>query len=101
MAFRMGYDYKKFRNRDNVIRVFPFSSEKKKMATVYADEKNMTYVFVKGAPDFLLEHCTKFINKNGTVSKINSDFINSVKETIEQFAAESLRTILLTYKEVS
>ncbi len=101
MAFRMGYDFKKFRNRDNVIRVFPFSSEKKKMATVYADEKNMTYVFVKGAPDFLLEHCTKFINKNGTVSKINSDFINSVKETIEQFAAESLRTILLTYKEVS
>jgi len=49
------------------------------MATVYADEKGTTYVFVKGAPDFLLEHCTKFINKNGSVSKINSDFVNSIK----------------------
>jgi magnesium-transporting ATPase (P-type) len=37
MAFRMGYDYKKFRNRDSQLRVFPFSSEKKKMATVYRD----------------------------------------------------------------
>lgn len=98
MAFRMGYDYKKFRNRENQLRVFPFSSEKKKMATAYKDEKNTNYVFVKGAPDFLLEHCTRFINKNGSVSKINSDFISSIKETIENFASESLRTILLTYK---
>lgn len=37
MAFRMGYDFKKFRNKDNQQRIFPFSSEKKKMATVYAD----------------------------------------------------------------
>lgn len=79
MAFRMGYDYKKFRNRENQLRVFPFSSEKKKMATAYKDEKNTNYVFVKGAPDFLLEHCTRFINKNGSVSKINSDFISSIK----------------------
>jgi len=82
MAFRMGYDYKKFRNRDNVLKIFPFSSEKKKMATVYADEKNTNYVFVKGAPDFLLEHCSRFINRNGSVSKINSDFITSMGETI-------------------
>lgn len=101
MAFRMGYDYKKFRNKDNQLKIFPFSSEKKKMATVYADDKKTTYVFVKGAPDFLLEHCTRFINKNGTVSKINSDFLAEIRETIENFAAESLRTILLTYKEVN
>jgi magnesium-transporting ATPase (P-type) len=71
----MGYDYKKFRQRDNQIKVFPFSSAKKKMATVYADDQKTTYVFVKGAPDFLLENCTKYINKNGSVSKINSDFL--------------------------
>ena len=49
------------------------------MATVYADEKGTNYVFVKGAPDFLLEHCTKYINKNGAVSKINSDFVEQIK----------------------
>ena len=100
MAFRMGYDFKKFRNRDNQIKVFPFSSEKKKMATCYADEKGTNYVFVKGAPDFLLPYCTKFINKSGSISKINGEFNDQIHETILDFAAGSLRTILLAYKEV-
>jgi magnesium-transporting ATPase (P-type) len=38
MAFKMGYDYKKFRHRDNQLKIFPFSSAKKKMATVYGDD---------------------------------------------------------------
>ena len=100
MAFRMGYDYKKFRNKDKQLNVFPFSSEKKKMASVYADEKNINYVFVKGAPDFLIPYCTRYINKTGSISKINSEFQDSLQETILDFAAGSLRTILLAYKEV-
>lgn len=101
MAFKMGYDYKKFRNRDNQKKVFPFSSERKKMCTVYEDDKGSTYAFVKGAPDFLLPYCTKYINKNGQVSKINEGFINHLEETILDFAAGSLRTILLAYKDVT
>jgi magnesium-transporting ATPase (P-type) len=31
----MGFDYEKFRNRDRIKKILPFSSEKKKMATVY------------------------------------------------------------------
>lgn len=101
MAFRMGYDYKKFRNRDQQLKVLPFSSEKKKMATVYQDDKGTKYVFVKGAPDFLLPYCTKYVNKNGSVSKITTDYTNTIQDTILDFAAGSLRTILLAYKEVS
>ncbi len=72
MAFRMGYDYKRVRNRDYIKKIFPFSSEKKKMCTVYREDKGTTYCFVKGAPDFLIPYCTKFINKTGHVTKINS-----------------------------
>jgi Ca2+ transporting ATPase len=82
MSFRMGYDYKKFRTRENMLKVFPFSSAKKKMATVYTDEKKTIYVFVKGAPDFLLESCTKYINKNGTINKINSDFLEETRSVL-------------------
>jgi len=35
VAYRMGYDYEKFRNRDRIKKTFPFSSERKKMATAY------------------------------------------------------------------
>jgi magnesium-transporting ATPase (P-type) len=47
-----------------------------------------------------MDKCTKFISKNGTVSKINGEFLAKLKETITDFAKESLRTILLTYKEL-
>ena len=101
MAYRMGYDYKKFRNKDHIVKIFPFSSERKKMATIYQDDKGAIYVFVKGAPDFLIPYCSKFIDRNGRQSKLTSEFSDSLQQTIVDFANESLRTLLLSYKEVS
>jgi magnesium-transporting ATPase (P-type) len=74
VAYRMGYDYSKFRNRDRIKKIFPFSSEKKKMATVYEDEKGKLYAFVKGAPDFMWPVCSQFINRESKVTKITEDF---------------------------
>ena len=54
VAYRLGYDYKKFRNQDRIKHFFPFSSERKKMATVYEDEIGKLFVFVKGPPDFMI-----------------------------------------------
>jgi Ca2+ transporting ATPase len=101
MAYRMGYDYKKFRNKDHIVKVFPFSSEKKKMAAVYQDDKGSIYVFVKGAPDFLIPYCSKFVDRNGRQAKVTSEFNDTLNNTIIDFANESLRTLLLSYKEVS
>ena len=53
MIYRKGYDYRKMRNSDNIIAMFPFSSERKKMTTVYRDGNNL-YIFSKGAPEYML-----------------------------------------------
>jgi Ca2+ transporting ATPase len=100
VAYRLGYDYEKFRNRDRIKKIFPFSSEKKKMATVYEDEKGKLYLFVKGAPDFMIPSCTHFINRDAGVSKINQEYLNQLNDAIEGFAAASLRTLFLCYKEI-
>ena len=100
VSYNMGYDYEKFRNRDRIKKIFPFSSEKKKMATVYEDEKGKMYLFVKGAPDFMIPSCTHFVNKDGGLSKINQDFLDTLDNTISDFASGSLRTLFLCYKEV-
>lgn len=100
VAYRVDYDYEKFRNRDRIKKIFPFSSEKKKMATVYEDEKGKLYLFVKGAPDFMLPSCTHFVNRDAGISKINQEFLDQLNDSIESFAAGSLRTLFLTYKEV-
>lgn len=100
VAYRMGYDYEKFRNRDRIKKIFPFSSAKKKMATVYEDERGKMYLFVKGAPDFTIPACSHFINEDGGVSKITNTFTEQLEQTISDFANGSLRTLLLCYKEV-
>lgn len=100
MAFKFGYDYKKYRNRDKIKKIFPFSSQEKKMATIYEDDKGKLLCFVKGAPDFLLPSCTQYVNNDGKVSKIDGAFTEKLHEVIEDFAAGSLRTLLLVYKEV-
>lgn len=100
MAFKFGYDFQTYRDREKekILKLFPFSSEKKKMTVVYQDGKSVLS-FTKGAPDFLIGKCTKFVNKDGQVAKINNDFLRELKDTISNFASESLRTILLTYRE--
>lgn len=101
MAYKFNYDFTRIRDKekDKIIKTFPFSSEKKKMTTVYMDNPKVVYSFTKGAPDFLLEKCTKYIDKEGKIVNITSAFVEDLKKTISLFASESLRTILLTYRE--
>ena len=70
------------------------------MTTLYSEGKS-TFICCKGAPDFLLEKCTKYIDKNGKVAKLTPEFEEKIHATISSFANESLRTILLAYREIS
>ena len=101
MAFKFGYDFRNVRDKqkDKILKIFPFSSERKKMTTVFEDGKQILS-FTKGAPDFLIDKCTKYISRNGTVAKINAEFLGQLKAAISEFASESLRTILIAYKEL-
>lgn len=70
MAYNFGYNYKSLRNKENIVKVFPFSSETKCMTTV-SKEKGKFYAFTKGAPDFVLNRCAFFLNAEGAVTPIN------------------------------
>ncbi len=41
----------------------PFSSSRKRMSCI-AKINNKTFIYSKGAPDFLLPSCTRFIGKS-------------------------------------
>lgn len=99
MIYKLGTDYRKSRDKSKITKNFPFSSARKKMTTLFNEGKT-TYVCCKGAPDFLLEKCNKYIDRNGKVSTLTPEFEEKIHETISQFASESLRTILLAYKEI-
>jgi len=62
----LGYDYREVRktNANNVLKIVPFSSETKTMSSVL-NFKGKVHVFSKGAPDFLLKNCTRYLDASG------------------------------------
>ena len=88
MADKFGYSYAREREgaKDKIKMKFPFSSKKKKMTTVYEKNPKQYWSFTKGAPDFIVENCTRYINKDGKVVPIDDRFLDLIKRTISDFA---------------
>ena len=99
----LGYDFRKIREdaeaNSRTLMTHPFSSARKKMTSIHKLNKDVK-VFTKGAPELLLGKCTHYMGKGGEVKPINKDYENKIASVISTFAAESLRNILLTYKDV-
>lgn len=51
----LNVSYTDFRPSDNIIKIIPFSSSRKRMSTVYIpkDNNNIVRVYSKGAPEIM------------------------------------------------
>lgn len=99
LARDLDFDYRKVRkeNEQNVIKILPFSSETKTMSSV-VNYKGKVHIFTKGAPDFLLKFCSKYLNAEGNAVNITPEFQNTLNQKLKEFADATLRTLLLAYK---
>ncbi|MGB9778485.1 MAG: cation-translocating P-type ATPase, partial [Candidatus Bathyarchaeales archaeon] len=76
----------------------PFSSERKRMTTVHlASKKKMA--FMKGAPEIVLERCTKILSK-GKVRKITAEDREKILKVNEAMAMQALRNLGFAYREL-
>lgn len=98
MAYKLGYNYRTHRNKDDIIKIYPFSSKVKSMTTIGKIDGE-PYTFAKGAPDFMIKHCSHYVNKNGEVVPIDDNFTKVLFEKLENFAEQTLRTLLIGYKK--
>ena len=67
--------------------------------TAISKEKGKTYIFSKGAPDYLLKNCKYFINAAGQTVEITAAFKTTLLGKLKEFADGTLRTLLLAYRE--
>ena len=77
----------------------PFSSERKRMATVHLVSGKKKIVFMKGAPEIVLEKCTK-IYANGKIRKITEEDRAELLGVTEAMATEALRNLGFAFKEL-
>ncbi|MBA0661273.1 hypothetical protein Goklo_005585 [Gossypium klotzschianum] len=96
----LGGDFQAERKASKIVKVEPFNSAKKRMGVVIEFPAGGLRVHCKGASEIILAACDKVISSNGDVLPLDEPTTNHLKNTIEQFASEALRTLCLAYMDV-
>lgn len=91
--------------KDSFVR-FQFTSRRKKMGTILTEVEGNEFGYdkrlhVKGAAEIVLNTCSHYLDSSGRRVELTDDYKNIIiKEIIEGFAKNALRTICLAYKNL-
>jgi len=77
----------------------PFTSERKRMTTVHIISSKKKIAYMKGAPEIVLERCTKIL-VNGKVRKITEEDRTKILKVNEAMASQALRNLGFAFKEL-
>jgi Ca2+-transporting ATPase len=76
----------------------PFSSERKRMTTIHR-RNGETIAFMKGAPEVILEHCTR-ISQGDQTRELGETERGRTLELNDAMAADALRVLGIAYREL-
>lgn len=88
-----------FNTKASKLGELPFDSTRKTMSTLHKID-NTTYVFSKGALDFLIDKCSHILLNNQTLA-LTSNHIKAIEKAHKQLADAGERVIAVAYKESS
>ena len=77
----------------------PFSSERKLMSTIHLVSGKKKVAYMKGAPEIVLEKCTKIL-ADGKIRKITEDDQTEILKVNEAIAIQALRNLGFALKEL-
>ncbi len=101
LARTAGYDIQEIRNKFNVIREFPFTSELKKMSIICKSKNsnNSVILFSKGAAEIILNASTH-IDINGKIERLNETLRREISDKIIENANAGYRILSISYKKL-
>jgi Ca2+-transporting ATPase len=77
----------------------PFTSERKRMATVHRSPEGEVFSYVKGAVEILLDR-SEHILKDGETVRLTNKEKEKILKTNEELANQALRVLAIAYKEL-
>ncbi len=99
-AAKAGMTKDKLEKKYPRVHEIPFTSERKRMTTVHKMSEGKLLGFMKGAPEVVLDHCTK-IFENGEARKLTKREKHKILKTNEQMASDALRVLGTAFKELT
>ncbi|KAK4348607.1 hypothetical protein RND71_031362 [Anisodus tanguticus] len=97
----LGGNFQEERQSCTLVKVEPFNSTKKRMGVVIELPGKGLRAHCKGASEIMLASCDSVLNSSGEIVPLDEASINHLKDTIDLFANEALRTLCIGYKDIS
>jgi magnesium-transporting ATPase (P-type) len=98
-AKKAGYDYEAELDKTRRVFELPFDSVRKRMTTVHMDHKFGRIGYVKGAPNEVLELCTRIETLEGQV-ELTDEQRAAVRAQNDEFARNGLRVLAMAYRPI-
>jgi len=98
-AAKAGYDKEKLEEDYPRVSEFPFDSDRKQMSTIHQTANGNQIIFVKGAPDQVLDYC-EYYQKNGSKEEMGESVKNKVLSQNRELAQEALRVLAVACRFV-
>ncbi|MDD3656070.1 MAG: calcium-transporting P-type ATPase, PMR1-type [Atribacterota bacterium] len=100
VAAKAGYQKEGLENKYPRLRELPFDSERKRMSTVHRTPEGDEILFVKGAPDQIIERCSSF-RSNSKEKAWSQSLKGKIAEQNKKLASEALRVLAVAYREIN
>jgi len=93
-AAKAGLSVQTVRRELQELDILPFESDRRFMATLNADPEQGRTVYMKGAPEAVLERCAQQLTRRGLVPLE----MDPVREAMRALGAEGLRVLAMAYR---
>jgi P-type Ca2+ transporter type 2C len=100
LAAKAGLGQEETRQQFPRIGEFPFSSDRKRMSTIHKMEDGKKRVFMKGAPEVILDRCTALQNGDGIVT-LDDTGRQRILLANEEMAGNALRVLAIAYSDLA
>jgi Ca2+-transporting ATPase len=95
----LGADYRQIREEFPARIRHEFNSTRKRMSTVIWSGDHFR-VYVKGAPDLVLDRCTQYMHEDGSIHELTTEIRNGILDRAIDMANDALRTILIGFADL-
>lgn len=89
-----------------ILQTIPFNSRRKRASTTLSlnsKDNSKVRVFLKGAPEIVIEYCNSYYDASGTKQELNEEAKNKILSEIvtATFAKKAYRTLMICAKDIS
>jgi len=99
VAAKAGFQKEGLENEYPRLKELPFDSERKRMSTIHHSPKEKDLLFVKGAPDQVIERCVSYRN-NGKKLPLSQSQKEEIVNQNKKLASDALRVLAVAYREI-